>query len=424
MSKARVNQWWVSGFTADTPVLMADGKRKPISKIREGEYVASFDPETRKVEPGLVTKTWSEVMSDILEIDLDGEKMTVASEQRFFTPSGEFKTAPEAAEILAEDGSVKKFTAKKSNGKAKLFDITVDDKHAFFANGLMVHNKGKSRPAPPPPPDPVVTAGKIGRPLTVTVNGNTITVPASPGSSAQVSVAYNGGASTGYAGSPGVAPLWPVEPLPRNPRVPAPWVPRNNMNDAITIRDYVCNDMTGYTGPVVGERRSNWISNLNQMSRIVTAAKRGSRGVWDRPGRNPREYTNWISTSTDVSTVYDDALSNISQLTKYVQKNKNLTSKDSAFIAGLCSQIQANFNKITGRLTEVIVSPPCPLPLPNAEYINGRVYFGEPRYVYFTQSGNFYTYAPPNATPSTQQYGRGFDADRGLAYYEAVAFTS
>lgn len=420
MSTARVNQWWVSGFTADTPVLMADGKKKPISKIKEGEYVASFDPETRKVEPGLVTKTWSEVMSDILEINIEDNTMTVASEQRFFTPTGEFKSAADAVAILAEDGTTKKFTAKKIPGKAKLYDITVDDKHAFFANGLMVHNKGKSRPAPPPPPDPVVTAGKIGQPLTVTVNGNTITVPSSPESSAQVSVSYRGAVSTGYAGSPGVAPLWPVLSLPRNPRVPAAVPPRNSMNDAIAIRNYVCNEMTGYTGAVVGQRRSDWISNLNQMSRIVNDARRSSRGVWDRPGRNPVDYARWCGTSTDITTAYDDALDDISQLTKYVQKNKNFTSKDSAFIAGKCAEIESNFNKITGRLTAIVVNPPAPpLPLPNAEYINGKVYYGEPRYPYFVQSGNVYTYSPPNAIPSGN-YVKTYDADRGLYYFAAV----
>ena len=88
MTQAKVNQLWISGFTADTAVMMANGKQKPISKIQEGEWVASFDPISRKMEPGLVTGTWAEVMNDVLEINVDNKSMLVASSQRFFTPAG------------------------------------------------------------------------------------------------------------------------------------------------------------------------------------------------------------------------------------------------------------------------------------------------------------------------------------------------
>ena len=80
---ARVNALWISGFTADTPVLMTDGKVKPISKIKEGEWVMSFDPKTRERIPGRVIDTYASVMSDILEVTVEGKSMLVAEQQRF-----------------------------------------------------------------------------------------------------------------------------------------------------------------------------------------------------------------------------------------------------------------------------------------------------------------------------------------------------
>ena len=155
MTKARVNNFWVSGFTADTPVIMANGKIKPISKVQEGEWVASFDPVTKERIPGQVINTWSEVMNDILEIKYDDKSMLVAASQLFYTTAGEFKTAPNAENVMAMDGLTKQVESKRyKGGKVKLYDITVKDSHAFYANGLMVHNKGRKSPPPAPRPRP------------------------------------------------------------------------------------------------------------------------------------------------------------------------------------------------------------------------------------------------------------------------------
>ena len=46
----------VNSFTANTPVLLANGTEEPISKVRIGDKVLATDPETGKTEARWVTK--------------------------------------------------------------------------------------------------------------------------------------------------------------------------------------------------------------------------------------------------------------------------------------------------------------------------------------------------------------------------------
>ena len=278
---ARVNTLWVAGFTADTPVIMFDGKTKPISKIKEGEKVLSFDPKTRALQPCKVVGTLSGVINDLLEVTIDDKSYVVASNQRFLTPTGEWKTAPDAEAVLGIDGKTKKISAKKTKGNAKIYDITVSETHAFFADGIMVHNGGGGGGSSPPkpPPDPVVTAGKIGKPLTVTVNGNVVTVPASPGSSGQVSVAHSGGVTTAYHATPGV-PSNPINPIRPGIRNPKPWAGLTSYNAVVaasTTRDSVCNSMTNTSGAVSDSTKSRWQGDLRSMRSNVTVAKKNDK---------------------------------------------------------------------------------------------------------------------------------------------------
>ena len=406
---ARVNTLWVAGFTADTPVLMVDGKTKPISKVKEGEWVASFDPKTKALRPGKVTGTLSEVMNEILEVTIDDKSMIVASSQRFFTPNGEWKTAPDAEAVLGLDGKAKKISAKKVKGLAKIYDITVRGDHAFFADGIMVHNGGGGGGGSPPkpPPDPVVTAGKIGKPLTVTVNGNVVTVPAAPGSAGQVSVSHSGGVSTNYNAVPGVAVLRPVKPLVRYPVDPLP-TPLAAINAAKTNRDVVCDEMSNTTGAVSGAKKSEWKTYLKNIKNNIANAKRT-----DRINKN-------LGTR---KLIYDDTVRDCGDLEKFLNKNKNFTRKDLTFINGKCSELQANLNSLEASITNGgVYSPIGKDPSPGKDYSN------EPGYAYYVTSTldssgkQTYTYAPPNADAMPgRAFYKHFDTDNGLFYYDMTA---
>lgn len=437
MSEARVNQWTMAGFTAETPVLMADGNSKPISKIQEGDVVLSFDPETRIAEPKLVINTWSEVINDILEIDLGDKKMIVSNEQRFFTPDGEFKTAPEANGILTVDGTIKRFTTRKSPGKVKLYDITVDENHAFFADGLMVHNWRwpwqRRRKKQQPPPDPVVTAGKVGRPLTVTVNGNVITVPPAPGSAAQISVSHLGGISTGYHSIPGYIGNFEGDQNLLQPRTPAAWVPKLRIADAEAVRKQVCNDMVGYTG-IVGGKRGQWVSSIEEMRRLVDSAKKQSPFIYTNYGNLLPPGSIAPAVMVDI---YQTTQNNIDELRRYVKRNVNFTKKDTDFIAGVCAQIEGGLKSITAQLDGYISRQPAPINRrPGWIYADSPV-FGYYRYVDRINGREAYYYSPPNLVenlicytgpdaiacrPRSAYYFRDLDPTTGLNYYYKADF--
>ena len=406
---ARVNTLWVAGFTADTPVLMVDGNTKPISKVKEGEWVASFDPKTKALRPGKVTGTLSEVMNEILEVTIDDKSMIVASSQRFFTPNGEWKTAPDAEAVLGLDGKAKKISAKKVKGLAKIYDITVRGDHAFFADGIMVHNGGGGGGGSPPkpPPDPVVTAGKIGKPLTVTVNGNVVTVPAAPGSAGQVSVSHSGGVSTNYNAVPGVAVLRQVKPLVKYPVDPLP-TPLAAIQSAQANRDVVCDEMSNTTGVVSGAKKAEWKTYLKNIKNNIANAKRTDR------------INNSLSTR---KLIYDDTVRDCGDLEKFLNKNKNFTSKDLTFINGKCSELEANLATLEASITGGgIYNPVGKDPSPGKDYSN------EPGYAYYVTSSldssgkQTYTYAPPNAeVMSNRAFYKHFDTNNGLFYYDMTA---
>ena len=401
---ARVNDLWISGFTADTPVMMADGKVKPISKVQEGEYVLSFDPVTKRQELGLVTGTWASVMNDIMSVKVDGKaEMVVGGKQRFFTAAGEFKTAPDAESILGQDGESKSFTATKLKGKAKIFDITVMPNHAFYADGLAVHNGGGGgggSKAPPPPPDPVVTAGKVGQPLTVSVNGNVIEVPPQPESAGQVSVAYNGTASSGYSSSPGVAVIRPVLRPIRFPRPPSYLDAINKTQNAIDTETTVCSSMRGTTGSLNSATKNSWLTQLDLLKTQVTEAKKAADFPTVVPMKNPSKYSACGRRGDDGALGFDQVLNQVAELRKYVSRQGNLSQRNIDFISGKCSSIDTQLASIKSTMqAKTVLFPIDPLP-------GDRIWDNDPMFVYYMGNDNDgykfrgpYEPAPPNITP-------------------------
>jgi hypothetical protein len=441
---ARVNTLWVAGFTADTPVMMYDGKTKPISKIKEGERVLSFDPKTRSLQPSKVVGTLSGVINDLLEVTIDDKSYVVASNQRFLTPSGEWKTAPDAEAVLGIDGETKKISAKKAKGNAKIYDITVYETHAFFADGIMVHNGGGGGGSSPPkpPPDPVVTAGKIGKPLTVTVNGNVVTVPASPGSSGQVSVSHTGGVTTAYQSTPGV-PANPINPIARVVRNPKPWaglISYNAVVAASNTRDSVCNSMTNTSGAVSDSTKSSWQGDLRSMRANVNVAKKNDRDAnafggftnWTNAAPRTVGFEPWLGGGggmmpTDPlpptrASRYDEVLADIRDLERFLGKNKNFTDKDKSFISGKCAELQDTLQGLQNSLSNN--GNPIRTPDPNSN--PDRIYSNMGGYNYFFTTDNYhYSYQPEgNYNPFTggpkpePGYYKHLDTNNGLYYYD------
>jgi len=438
MSKARVNEEWVSGFTAETPVLMANGKVKPISKITEGEEIASFDPVTGKYTKSRVLNTWSDIFQDVLEVDTGDKQMIVAASQLFYTPSKEFKSALDAKQIMTDDGFAKDITVRKyKGGKIKLFDITVDKTHAFIADGIMVHNKGggsgkKKKPAPPP--DPVVTAGRVGQPLTVGVNGNTITVNPPPNAAASIAVSYTGGVTTGYHAVPGTYYNYTYQPpvVTVNP-VPAGTI--NLLDSAEAQRSATCNGLGN-----IPNRPSNSVSNGYAAELALVRANIEQARASD-PFRfvSTREKG---AVSRDVE--YANLIADVKELERFVKKQNQISNKNRTFINTKCDEIGRGIGSVRNQLANTarpepgIPGTPCP-PAPAPQPTNPRIYSDSPDYAYYNSVGtnnvgcksyvkqvpgqvrSAICYAGPGAVAcysSNELWYKHFDPNNGKFYYD------
>ncbi|MFG2217397.1 polymorphic toxin-type HINT domain-containing protein [Streptomyces sp. NPDC048685] len=150
-----------NSFTADTPVLMADGTRKPIKDIKTGDKVLATDPQTGETGPRAVTAL----------IEGNGEKqlvdLTIDTGQAQNTKNGHIIATEghpfwvPALHQWVEAGSLKagqwlqtsagtwvQITTTKDRAQStKVYNLTVDDLHTYYvvagATPVLVHNCGE-----------------------------------------------------------------------------------------------------------------------------------------------------------------------------------------------------------------------------------------------------------------------------------------
>jgi hypothetical protein len=157
-------------FPAGTLVLMADGTRKPIETVRQGDLVLSADPEHRQAAGPrrvlVTTKNWTRRLIHI-ELDgidgLAGEREVVATGKHpIWTQNRRWQYAEDvkAGDVL-QDNHGHGIAVVRTWQEKKLSDthnFTVDALHTYFVviggTPILVHNGGPPPllPAPPPPP--------------------------------------------------------------------------------------------------------------------------------------------------------------------------------------------------------------------------------------------------------------------------------
>jgi predicted lipid-binding transport protein (Tim44 family) len=137
-------------FVPGTPVLLADGRERPIGEVRPGDMVLAFGPDG-SVTPAPVVECPRRPADGLLELrTAAGRVALVTAEHPFRTPDGDFRPAGslrpgdalcvwDGAAGLAAD-AVASVTAHP--GPAEVCNLTVDGPHTFFAAGIAVHNKG------------------------------------------------------------------------------------------------------------------------------------------------------------------------------------------------------------------------------------------------------------------------------------------
>lgn len=133
------------GFVQGTVVLMADGKLKPVEKIRPGDWVMSFRTHSPSspLEPKQVVDTMDYITRDVMEVVSGEDAIMVGRGQLFLSPGMDWTYAHETAYLTDANGNARDFTVTKVNqGNFKIHDIIVDKNHSLVANGFRVHNWG------------------------------------------------------------------------------------------------------------------------------------------------------------------------------------------------------------------------------------------------------------------------------------------
>ncbi|WP_323180193.1 RHS repeat-associated core domain-containing protein [Streptomyces sp. NBC_00893] len=150
-----------NSVTADTPVLIADGTRKPIKDVKIGDKVLATEPETGETAPrtvtGLIKGSGEKQLVD-LTIDTDGTKgsktgqLTAtgghpfwAPELRKWLPAGELNPGQW---LQTGSGTRVQITAvDHRNEQAAVHNLTVDDLHTYYvfvgSTPVLVHNCGE-----------------------------------------------------------------------------------------------------------------------------------------------------------------------------------------------------------------------------------------------------------------------------------------
>ncbi|MFB9733550.1 polymorphic toxin-type HINT domain-containing protein [Streptomyces thermocoprophilus] len=144
-------------FTPDTPVLLKDGKTKPISKVEPGDEVEAADPETgehegpRTVEAQLIHH--DDDLVDITARTADGREAVLhaTSDHPFWnatdhtwTPAGDLRPG---TRLTTPSGTPAQVTAVTDRpGDAWMYNLTVADLHTYYvlagATPVLVHNSG------------------------------------------------------------------------------------------------------------------------------------------------------------------------------------------------------------------------------------------------------------------------------------------
>ncbi|WUU39500.1 polymorphic toxin-type HINT domain-containing protein [Streptomyces sp. NBC_00659] len=142
-------------FDPDTPVLMEDGKSKPIGKVEPGDRVESGDPQkgkhrgSRTVTAQLVNH--DDDLTDVQVKDADGKTLTLHTTSRHpfwddtthsWVPAGKLK--PGHTLNTATDKHVRITTVKARPGTADMYNLTVNELHTYYvlagATPVLVHN--------------------------------------------------------------------------------------------------------------------------------------------------------------------------------------------------------------------------------------------------------------------------------------------
>ena len=142
-------------FVSGTPVLMADGSSKPIEVIQVDERVLSYDG-TKQV-PATVIACISYPAKQTYELTFsDGKTLTTTDSHPLAGVDGWKSISPASTaqenpglpvtalqigdDIYTADGTLCRLLIIEKRGIERVYNITVDTVHTYYAGGVLVHN--------------------------------------------------------------------------------------------------------------------------------------------------------------------------------------------------------------------------------------------------------------------------------------------
>lgn len=136
-------------FLPDTPIALADGGQRAISRLQAGDRVLALSPDDLPTTVTVLRVLTHEVESYLVVRTLTTE-LHVTGEHPFYVGGGTFKTIESLRvgdSIHAYDGTARFLpqqilAMERRHEPVTVYNLEVDAPHTYVAGGIAVHNKG------------------------------------------------------------------------------------------------------------------------------------------------------------------------------------------------------------------------------------------------------------------------------------------
>lgn len=124
---------------ADSLVSMADGSLKKIRDIKAGDCVISYDAEKKEITSSQVV--WAGKTKREAEL-VKYENLICTPDHLIYNPIDDiYKAARHTTSVMKIDGTIRDNVRFESiSDVSDVYDVTLDNIHNFFADGILVHN--------------------------------------------------------------------------------------------------------------------------------------------------------------------------------------------------------------------------------------------------------------------------------------------
>ncbi|MER7568412.1 ricin-type beta-trefoil lectin domain protein [Streptomyces sp. NPDC097941] len=141
----------INSFPGGTEVVLADGARKAIRDVRDGDLLLATDPATGRTVGERVTRTFSHPTQDLLDITLaGGGSLTSTSGHKFhvtgrgWTPASDLRAGDSLRTPDGTPRTVAEVNDRDLAAPRTVYDLTVSGLHTFYAvagsTPVLVHN--------------------------------------------------------------------------------------------------------------------------------------------------------------------------------------------------------------------------------------------------------------------------------------------